>query len=64
MNVLGTDSLFAPMKEFVLSKCNQVLIECRPTTPDIEVKLISVRIQHMIAAKWTYNVLQNQNKII
>lgn len=45
MNLLGSDSLFAPMREVIVprKKC-KVVIECRPTTPDIEVFLTVVRI--------------------
>ncbi|XP_038213359.1 vascular endothelial growth factor receptor 1 isoform X2 [Zerene cesonia] len=37
----GTDSIFAPMREVVIPKGNsKVVIECRPTTPDVIVTLI------------------------
>ncbi|CAB3236151.1 unnamed protein product [Arctia plantaginis] len=42
--VNGTDSLFAPMREIVTPRnCYQVVIECRPTTPDVQVTLQEVR---------------------
>lgn len=39
VNILGTDSFFAPMRELVIPKGKLFMIECRPTTPDIEVTL-------------------------
>lgn len=41
MNVLGTGNLFAPMRESIMTRSNKILIECRPTTPDIDVTLVS-----------------------
>ncbi|XP_050672603.1 platelet-derived growth factor receptor alpha isoform X5 [Leptidea sinapis] len=38
--VNGTDNIFAPMREVVISRGGlKVAIECRPTTPDVEVSL-------------------------
>ncbi|CAH0628823.1 unnamed protein product [Chrysodeixis includens] len=40
--VNGSDSLFAPMREVIIPRKQcKVVIECRPTTPDIEVTLMS-----------------------
>ncbi|XP_026747230.1 vascular endothelial growth factor receptor 1 isoform X3 [Trichoplusia ni] len=40
--VNGSDSLFAPMREVIIPRKQcKVVIECRPTTPDIEVTLTS-----------------------
>ncbi|XP_049697170.2 vascular endothelial growth factor receptor 1 isoform X2 [Helicoverpa armigera] len=40
--VNGSGSLFAPMREVIVPRQQcKVVIECRPTTPDIEVTLIS-----------------------
>ncbi|XP_047522609.1 vascular endothelial growth factor receptor 1 isoform X1 [Pieris napi] len=39
--VNGTDSLFAPFREMLISIGNsKVVIECKPTTPDVSVQLI------------------------
>ncbi|CAG5055924.1 unnamed protein product [Parnassius apollo] len=39
--VNGTNSLFAPMREVVKARSgSKVVIECRPTTPDIKVTLV------------------------
>lgn len=43
MNILGSDSLIAPMREIVVPRdCSKIVIECRPTTPDVNVTLSSV----------------------
>lgn len=42
VNILGTDSLYAPMRELIMPKADMVVIECRPTTPDVEVNLTAV----------------------
>ncbi|CAH1635238.1 unnamed protein product [Spodoptera littoralis] len=40
--VAGTDSLFAPLREVIVPRKQcKVVIECRPTTPDVEVSLTS-----------------------
>ncbi|XP_028039144.1 vascular endothelial growth factor receptor 1 isoform X2 [Bombyx mandarina] len=40
--VEGSDSLIAPMREIVVPRdCSKIVIECRPTTPDVNVTLSS-----------------------
>ncbi|KAJ8727036.1 hypothetical protein PYW08_015433 [Mythimna loreyi] len=42
--VAGSDFLFAPMREVIVSRNHcQIVIECRPTTPDVEVSLMLIQ---------------------
>ncbi|XP_050672599.1 vascular endothelial growth factor receptor 1 isoform X2 [Leptidea sinapis] len=56
--VNGTDNIFAPMREVVISRGGlKVAIECRPTTPDVEVSL------HLLQSNQTPEILMYSSKI-
>lgn len=58
--ILGT-ILFAPVMEFVVPKRpTNLLIECKPTTPDIKVTLTMVRIWIVKIYKFREHKIQNK----
>lgn len=53
--ILGSDHLFAPMREIITASNNStVVVGCRPTSPDIKVELTSVCIDHYNISKLSY----------
>lgn len=55
--------MFAPMKEFVVAKTpTNLLIECKPTTPDVKVTLTMVRIWLIKLYEFLEHKIQNKYK--
>ncbi|XP_037297097.1 vascular endothelial growth factor receptor 1 isoform X3 [Manduca sexta] len=62
--VEGTESIFAPMRELVLARCcSKIVIECRPSTPDVKVELLSsnkMRVSKSFSPKIGFTLIDKQ----